>query len=288
MATKARNDLPAAPSAFVFKGAVKKIRSATMKQVPISDRTAIVRVEQVLEAPKSFAHYEGQDITVELAGRKAVKAGDEFVFHANSWIFGDSVAVRSITQERVTKRHETVLKRGGDPVEHRKTRQLQEQLDKADLVVSGMVTAVTVPPEPAEHLRAASAPPPMPVSEHDAKWRQAVIQVDESHQGSHDSKQVAVLFPASNDVRWYRAPKFHAGQKGVFILHKNRFKIDEHHELRGLAAGGAATEMEAYTALNPSDVQPLKEQPIIKAMIQRKSGADSSVGIRTRRGEEDF
>jgi hypothetical protein len=67
----------------VFKGAVKKVGSATMKQVPISDRTAIVQVEQVLEALKSFAHYEGQNITVELAGRKAVKAGDEFIFHAN-------------------------------------------------------------------------------------------------------------------------------------------------------------------------------------------------------------
>ena len=79
------------------------------------------------DAPKSFAHYEGQDITVELAGRKTVKAGDEFVFHANSWIFGDSVAVRSVTQERVTKRHETVLKRGGDPAEHFKTRVLVDR-----------------------------------------------------------------------------------------------------------------------------------------------------------------
>jgi hypothetical protein len=84
MATKERNE---APPAFVFNGAVKKIRSATMKQVPVGDRTAIVRVEQVLDAPKSFAHYEGQDITVELAGTKAIKAGDEFVFHGDSWIF---------------------------------------------------------------------------------------------------------------------------------------------------------------------------------------------------------
>jgi len=76
MATKERNE---APPAFVFKGAVKKIRLATMKQVLVGDRAAIVRVEQVLEAPKSFARYEGQDITVELAGTKAVKAGDEFL-----------------------------------------------------------------------------------------------------------------------------------------------------------------------------------------------------------------
>jgi hypothetical protein len=267
MATKARNDLPPAPPAFVFKGTVKKIGSATMKQVPISDHTAIVRVEQVLEAPKSFAHYEGQDITVELAGRKTVKAGDEFVFRANSWIFGDSVAVRSVTQERVTKGHETVLKRGGDPTEHFKTRQLQEDLDDADLIVSGTVTAVTVPPQ-AEHVRALDAPPAGgPVSEHDPKWRQAVVQVDETQKGSHDSRQVTVLFPASTDVRWYKAPKFQAGQKGVFVLHKTKIKTEEHHELRGLAPEEGA-EVEVYTALHPADVQPLKQQAAIKAMIR--------------------
>ena len=267
MVKKARNDLPAETPAFVFKGAVKKIRSATMKQVPVSERTAIVRVEQVLEAPKSFVHYQGQDITVELAGTKAVKAGDEFVFHANSWIFGDSVAVRSVTQERVTKKHETALKRGGDPTEHLKTRQLKENLDTADLIVSGTVTAVTVPPQ-AEHVRALDAPQGGgPVSEHDPKWRQAVIQVDETHKGSHDSRQVTVLFPAITDVRWYEAAKFQAGQKALFVLHKTKIKTDEHLELRGLAPEEGA-EVEVYTALQPDDVQPLKQESAIKAMIR--------------------
>jgi hypothetical protein len=269
MARKTRSDLPQSTPAFVFKGTVKKIRAATMKDVPVSDRTAVVRVEQVIESPKSFAHYEGQDITVELAGNRKVAAGDEFVFHANSWIFGDSVAVRSVAQERVTKSHETLLKRGGDPSEHSKTRQLQEQIDEADLVVSGKVAAVTVPPEPAEHLRGVIAPAPrMPVSEHDPKWRQAVIQVDETHKGRHDSKQVTVLFPSSTDVRWYKAPKFQAGQKGLFILHKTKIKTEEHHELRGLVAEGAGAEVEVYTALHPGDVHPLKQQAAIKAMIR--------------------
>jgi hypothetical protein len=267
MGIKARNDSPAAPPAFVFKGAIKKIRSATMKQVPVSDRTAIVRVEQVLEAPKSFAHYQGQDITVELAGRKAVKPGDEFVFHANSWIFGDSVAVRSVSEERVTKGHEALLKRDGDPTEHRKVRQLQEDLDDADLVVSGTVTAVTVLHQ-AENVRALSAASEGgPVSEHDPKWRQAVVQVDETQKGSHDSRQVTVLFPASTDVRWYKAPKFYPGQKAVFVLHKTKIKTEEHHELRGLAPEEGA-EVEVYTALRPDDVQPLKQQGAIKAMIR--------------------
>src|SRR5262252_7013912 len=132
MVTKPHRDVTNAPPAFVFKGAVKKMRSATMKEVPVGNRTAVVHVEQVIEAPKSFTHYVGQDITVELAGNKKVAVGEELIFHANSWIFGDSIAVRSVSQERVTKAHSAVLKRGGDPTVHRKTRQIRERVDAAD------------------------------------------------------------------------------------------------------------------------------------------------------------
>src|SRR5437588_7453365 len=213
MATKTRKDAPDESPAFVFRGTVKKIRSATMKEVPVSGRTAVVRVEQVLEAPRSFAHYEGQDITVELAGRKKVAVGDELIFNANSWMFGDSVAVRAVTFERVADTHAAVLQRGGDPTAHRASRRLEEHVNAADLVVSGRVTAVTVPPEVTEPAlaagRALGAPSPVlpskPVSEHDPEWRQAIIQVEQTEKGSHDSAQVTVLFPASTDVLWYKA-----------------------------------------------------------------------------------
>jgi len=265
MAAKTLNEAPA----FIFKGAVKKMRSATMKEVPLSDRTAVVRVEQVIEGPRSFAHYVGRDITVELAGKKKIAVGDELIFHANSWMFGDGVAVRSVSQDKVRQTFASALKLGGDPAENKKARQLQQRVDESDLVVSGTVSAVTVPPaSPAGHSLAAAAQPLVrPVSEHDPKWRQAVIQVHEIHKGTHESKEVTVLFPASTDVRWYRAPKFHAGQKGTFVLHKTKIKTAEHHELHGLAAG-PAPEVEVYMALQPNDVHPLKEQAAVKSMIR--------------------
>src|SRR5881227_2522124 len=103
MATKkrngAKNDAPDSSPAFVFKGTVKKVGSATMKDVPVGDRTAVVHVDQVLEASPPFAHYAGQDITVELAGKAKVAAGAQMIFHTHSWMFGDSVAVRSESQE---------------------------------------------------------------------------------------------------------------------------------------------------------------------------------------------
>ena len=92
--------------------------------------------------------------------------------------------------------------------------------------------------------------------------------MDETQKGSHQSKQVNVLFPASTDVRWYKAPKFQAGQKGLFVLHKTKIKTEEHHELRALAPEGAPHEVEVYTALHPADFQPLKQKAVIKAMIR--------------------
>jgi hypothetical protein len=273
MATKKRKDAPDVAPAFVFRGTVKKTRSATMKEVPVGDRTAVVRVEQVIEAPRSFAHYEGQDITVDLAGRKNVSAGDELIFHANSWMFGESVAVRAVTFERVADKHTALLQRGGDPTAHRESRRLEEHVNTADLVVSGTVTAVTLPPEVAVRgLAAAGAttPPPFkPLSEHDPKWRQAVIDVEQTEKGSHDSPQVTVLFPASMDVLWYKAPKFQAGQEGTFVLHKTKIDTADHHALRGLAAAvGAETKVEVYTALHPEDVHPRQQQAAIKALIR--------------------
>src|ERR1041385_340399 len=109
---------------FVFRGTVKKLRAATMKDVQAGDRTAVVRVDEVLESPPSFTNYLGHDITVELAGRAKVAAGDVFVFHAESWMFGESVAVRAVKQERETQSRAAATRAAGDPVENRTARRI--------------------------------------------------------------------------------------------------------------------------------------------------------------------
>src|SRR5262249_50880649 len=157
------------------------------------DRTAIVHIEQVLEAPKDLASYAGMDITVELAGRKKASPGQEYIFHTNGWMFGESIAVRSVKQEPVTESHQAALKSAVNPVEKRAARHLQERVDQADLIVSGKVAAVTLPPGTEEVTRAVGTRA-RPVSEHDPKWRQAVISIGEVHKGKHDSRKVTVLF----------------------------------------------------------------------------------------------
>ena len=286
--------MPASPSktaqdqkpTFVFKGTIKKLKSAAMKGVPVDERTVVVTVNQIIEAPAALADYNGQDITVQLGGRQKVRVGQELIFHTTSWIFGDGIAVRSLTEEPVTSRSAAMLSAADDPVERRAQREKRDRFDAADLVVSGKVVAVRLPAETAKRSGAASLDasdraPGGPVSEHDPKWREAVIQVDEVHKGSHKKKQVVLRFPASKDVMWYGAPKFHPGQQGFFMLHKSKTekpkaKRGKKQPRKGVAAEAAdayseAGITEAYTALDQTDFQPYNEAGGVKTIIDSES-----------------
>jgi hypothetical protein len=277
MPTTPTKQEPSSEATYIFKGTVEKLKAATMKNVPVDNRTVVVRVDQVIEAPKNLADYAGKDITVQLSGRQKVRVGQGMVFHTNGWIFGDSVAVQSVRQEAVKKTHAAMLSRGGDPVEHKANRELRKRFDEAHLVVSGKVAMVRLLDEMAEtgtnEIRAASsaeAGKARPVSEHDPKWREAVIEVDNVHKGTHATKTVVVRFPASTDVRWYKAPKFHPGQRGYFIMRKTTVTKGEPRETGERAMTGGAEPapevVEAYTCLHPADFQPYGSRS--KALIE--------------------
>ena len=266
---------------FVFKGTIKKTNAATMKEVPVSDNTAIVTVDQVIEAPSDLAGYNGKDITVEVSGRRKVTVGQQLIFNTTSWFYGDSIAVRSLSEEPIKASHSAMLSGGGDPVERRRQREEREHFADADLVVSAKVLAVRLPSDEAPAKKgamAATAARRRPVSEHDPKWREAVLEVADVHKGEHKKKQVVVRFPASTDVMWYKAPKFHPGQQGHFMLTKTRVekprtKAAGKAGKKSAAAAGPQTPpvIEAYTALDPMDFQPYSEPGGIKTIIESES-----------------
>jgi hypothetical protein len=146
---------------------------------------------------------------------------------------------------------------------------LQERVADADVVVTGKVSAVRLPAETAPGPTMASAAPAAPkrISEHDPLWREAVIHVDSVVKGEHPDDTVVVRFPSSTDVRWHKAPKFHPGQEGVWMLRKQEVHT---HPAAGLAAvpraAGAVAAVPAYTALNPLDFQPAQLLPGIQTL----------------------
>src|SRR5262249_56361932 len=88
---------------FVFKGTVQKLKAATMREITANDRTVVVRVDEVIQAPESLSHYAGQNITVLLAGKKKFKKGQQAVFFTNGGVYGDSIVVQSVDERAVDK-----------------------------------------------------------------------------------------------------------------------------------------------------------------------------------------
>jgi len=242
---------------FVFQGTVKKVKATTLKSVPASDRTIIVRVDRVIQSPEALSDYAGHDVTVQMAPGEKVRPGETLIFYTTGWIFGDSLAVQSVGHEEATApRVAAMSAHPEDPVSSLHAHAAVTQALRADLIVTGRVSSVRVPAvEAAARAKAqAGSGTAERISEHAPMWQEAVIDVDETHKGRERRKQVVVRFPNSTDVRWYHAPKFHAGQEGIFLLHKQQVPA-----AKAKAASFAALKTPEYTALDPSDFQPLEQ-----------------------------
>ena len=234
---------------FVFHGRVKKLKAASMPGVNVTDRTAVVTVNEILHGPAILSGYAGKDITVQLSGRDKMKAGEEAVFFTNPTTYGESIQVESLGHHPVDAAAPALrAARGakGDPVRTLANRDMKARFDGSDLVISGRVTSVSLPPGAEEEDEEGGA-----VSEHDPLWRDAVIKVQAVHKGNHSGKDVVVRFASSEDVKWYASPKFHVGQEGYFMVRKERVKTRR---------GRCAETVEAYTALSPFDFQPSSDE----------------------------
>jgi hypothetical protein len=278
------NSDPSTDVTFLFKGTIREVKAATMAEVPVDKNTVTAMVDQVLEAPANLAKLGGHRVTIRLSGRTKVAVGDELIFHSHGWIFGPSVAVISMKEERIkeTRTHTALLSRGGDPVAHRQNRRVKQRFSNADVVVSGRVTMIRIPPEATSATRAASraasaadTPEPMgPISEHTPHWREAHIEIDDVHKGEHNSSTVLIRFPASKDVRWYKAPKFEPGHQGFFMLRKHTSTEPKAAPTKGrrkAAKKKAATTAEHFTALHPADFQPYTQPGGVRRIIESKN-----------------
>jgi hypothetical protein len=272
---------------FVFKGTVIKLKASTVREVPANDRTVIVRVEETIESPEALVDFNGREVTVELGGRKRVKQGDRAIFYTNGWIFGDGLAVRSIDHRPATAAMAALGVTPGDPVENLANKNSRLRFETADVVVSGRITSVKLPPAEVAAARAGLAmaaddnrtAPFKPISEHDPLIQEAVVEVDAVHKGEYASVEAAVRFPSSTDVKWYKAPKFRPGQQGFFMLQRSGEQTAESAASPMVASLVAAAAVEgAFTALHPADFQPLDRPGGVRLMIADIPGTAAPEG----------
>ena len=243
-------------SSVVLVGTIVKMASVSFPGVQASDKTAVVKVDQVLEKPATVSISAGQLITIELKDPSVFREGVQATFYADGWILGEGVALREIGHELITRAlaapelQEKLTKERHEL----KDAQLKARIESADIVLMGRVKSVR-PATVAE-----MAPRVPRVTEHDPQWQEAIIHVASGLKGIGDNQEVVVRFPGSKDVAFYGIPKFKVDQEGVFLLQKDK--------VSGLPkAALAGTTVETYTAQQPLDVLPKEDAEKIRALI---------------------
>ncbi|MDQ6904899.1 MAG: hypothetical protein M3139_18050 [Bacteroidota bacterium] len=263
-----------AHAAFVFTGKVIKIAAALMENV-VTKNTLIVEVQHIIKVPAMFASITGQQVTVRLKKLPKLKKNAVITVFANGWIFGETIAVDAVSFSEETSKT-TMAASINTTMTATSDADLKDRIDSAEIGVVGKVTKVqkaSVPDMPlsltATKSKAKSKkddPLTTKISEHDPNWHQATIKVDEVLKGPKSKKDVKVLFPKSDDVRWYKVAKFDVGQQGVWLLQKGNDQ-----DVKGIppklleALPGTGDD---FTALHAKDFLPLNELDKVKSLIK--------------------
>ena len=242
-----------ARAAFVFRGRVESLGTTTTAAAAASELSSTVRVVEVIRAPQALQRYAGQLITVELSSSEGVEVGASFVFLTRPKVFADTLVVTEIGRQADTP---GAAAESGvfDSLARVGVAAVQARIDSADAIVVGRVSNVR------PSLIAAATPGMWEgLSEHDPAWMEAVVQVDSVMSGDvAASTPVTILFPSSIDIAWYNAPKYAAGQRGVFLLHSDQ-----------VPAAAAEVVGPTYTTLHPQDFHPDELEPQLRALVER-------------------
>lgn len=229
---------------IIVEGTVRRLKAATMKQVPVTEGTTVFAVDVIHHGPPSLAGFEGKDITIQFDEKQPVKVGERLLVAARSWMYGESLAVVEVARGKATAAAKGAPMAAAEAVAKSAAKALAKRIDAADLVIAGRVTGTKL---------VAKKPR---LSEHDPQWTEATIEVQSSEKGRAGAKTLKVLFPASDDVAWHDAPKYRASQEGVWLLQKAA--------KTGLAKG-------AFTALHPLDYQPAHELESVRKQMPKSA-----------------
>ncbi|MFF7372938.1 hypothetical protein [Streptomyces tricolor] len=233
-----------------FLGSVVRLGDSRVASVPADDRTAVVRVSEVLHAPDALKRLAGSEVTVQLSAdldRPAV--GDAAAFFTDGAVYGEGLAVKEVgrlpadsVQPHVSRAARTADAMPFTAVE----RDIQDadmvaHADEADAVVVGVVVGLR---------QADTGSTGERVSEHAPDWWLADLDVGHVEQGDVAPGVLTVLYPNSRDFRWYDAPKPHPSQQGMWLLHTTE---------------GELADRAPFQILHPDDYQPAQRLETLHA-----------------------
>jgi hypothetical protein len=214
-------------SGLAFTGTVESTGLAGASGLPDDDRMAVVRVEQVLHAPKQLVLSVGTKVILQMApDQPPLGRGEQATFFANGLAYGDDLAVAEVGRLPLGA-GATIKSVGGavpavTAVQAARAELAQDRVadhaSQVAAVVRGHVSALV------------EAPQTGPPGEHDPQWWTATLRVDLVPRGnvgqppdwqpSDGQLEVVVLYANSLDVQWRHWPKPKAGQGQLWLLHR--------------------------------------------------------------------
>jgi hypothetical protein len=218
-------------ASLIFVGTVVRVNDSTVSIVAPNERLAVVRVDRGLRVDPALGDLGGQLITVSVAEGEVPAVDDRAVFFTRSWIHGDGIAVHEISRADAGQEQAVAAAVEALPDMH-----LQDRLTEADLVVVGDVTRTHRVKDQRLERRA-------------PQWALATIRIASVLKGTPENDTVTLAYPTSVAREWYRAPRPKRGERAIFILQHDDAEARPWLRESGVPAG-------AYTALEPSDVQP--------------------------------
>jgi hypothetical protein len=234
-------------STVIFKGRVEKPGASNVKFLPPSNRSAIVRVEDVLLAAKSMGTLTGEEVTVELREANSVKAGEQVTFFTTGWLYGEHLGLKEVGHSSADVSSDSLRQQIADVRNRADEDKLRAEIQHASLVIAGKVLAT-------RHLEERRS-----ASEHDPDWWIAEVEVQTYLKGQPNAAaagHVSFLFANSRDVMWVRSPKLAEGQQGIWLVGE--------YKPGGFFPEKAASRL---VVLSPLDSHPISELERFKRLV---------------------
>jgi hypothetical protein len=245
-------------SSIIFVGTVSKMKAVSFPRAPVSENTAVVKVELLLQSPPTISIKSGQEVTVRLKDPSSLSTGTKAIFYTDGWILGDGIALREVghaTVPRVvTLQADEQTKKSFIEAKRQLTdKKLLAQIESSDVVALGKVINIRPSLVAAQQRKF--------ITEHDPEWLDAEIEVQEGIKGVANGGRIVVRFPGSEDVAFFGVPKFKLNDERMFLLKKDK--------ITGLPkALVAGAQVETFVVEKPLDVLPKEERDRVRQIFR--------------------
>jgi hypothetical protein len=248
----ARAEVPVAAlkeTEFVFIARVTKTEGVVFPEVSSQVRLAEATVEELVTKPEAAVLGPKQNVFVAFR-EPFPEVGARLRVYGAALSYGTAIAMREVAREEVPAMTMTM----GDVSETRnETREdlrdakVDQAIDAAEAAIVGRVVSVEALPWQKR------------VTEHDALWTDAVIEVTNWLKGG-EAQQIVIQFPASYDVAWFSVPKLTAGMERTFLLHEGALP----------SATSTVANLKRFKIVSLADVLPVSDADTVKRLLNEQ------------------